>query len=200
MRVSMQMLKLVVAAALVTTAVPAFGQSDAKKSDDEKAMEAMMAAAAPGEQHKLLGGFAGRWNLTTKIWTAPGQPATESSGVSEVTSVLEGRFVQESFKGELMGMPFMGLGLSGYDNVTKKFQSTWVDNMGTGVLIMKGDYDAASKTLTYIGEYANPAGGMTTMKIVQKLIDKDKHVSEFYDKTPDGQVVKIMEITYARAK
>jgi hypothetical protein len=197
MQVPMHMLKLVVAAALVTTAVPAFGQSDAKKADDEKA--AWEAIAKPGEPHRLLGEFAGRWNITTKIWEGPGQP-TETKGVSEVTSVLDGRFIQENFKGNFMGMEFVGLGLSGYDNVTKKFQSTWVDNMGTGILMMKGDYDAASKSLTYLGEYTNPTGALTTMKIVQKVVDRDNHVSEFFDKTPDGKFVKMMEIAYTRAK
>jgi hypothetical protein len=195
------MMKLVVAATLVATGVPAFGQSDAKKAEDDKAMmEAMMRAATPGEPHRLLGEFAGRWNTSMKAWMAPGQPPIESSGVSEVTSILDGRFVQENFKGDFMGMQFTGLGLSGYDNVTKKYQSTWVDNMSTCVIVMKGDYDPASKTFTFFGEYTDPTGKVSTMKIVQRIIDKDKHVSEFYDKTPDGQLVKSMELTYTRAK
>jgi hypothetical protein len=38
------------------------------------------------------------------------------------------------------------------------------------------------------------------MKIVTKLVDKDKHVNEFFDKQPDGQYLKAMEIAYTRAK
>jgi hypothetical protein len=199
MRVSMHMMKLVVAAMLVVT--PAFGQSDAKKAEDDKAMmDAMVKAATPGEPHKLLGEFTGRWNTTVKAWMAPGQPAMESTASAEVTSVLDGRFIQETFKGDFMGMQFTGLGLSGYDNVTKKYQTTWVDNMGTGVILMKGDYDAGSRSFTYFGEYTDPTGRSSTMKIVTKLIDRDKHVNEFFDKLPDGQFVKTMEMVYTRAK
>ena len=32
----------------------------------------------------------------------------------------------------MMGMPFEGIGRTGYDNVTGKYWSTWIDNMSTG--------------------------------------------------------------------
>ncbi len=33
-----------------------------------------------------------------------------------------------------MGMPFEGMGIDGYDNLAKQYVSTWVDNMGTGIM------------------------------------------------------------------
>ena len=43
-------------------------------------MEAMMKAATPGDQHKMLARMVGDWTFTQKFWMAPGQPPGESSG------------------------------------------------------------------------------------------------------------------------
>ncbi len=47
--------------------------------------------------------------------------------------------------GKMMEMPFHGIGTEGYDNVRKKFMASWIDNMGTGILLMEGTYDALRK-------------------------------------------------------
>jgi len=39
-----------------------------------------------------------------------------------------------------MGMPFEGMGLDGYDNASKEYISIWIDNMGTGIMYMKGKW------------------------------------------------------------
>jgi hypothetical protein len=33
-----------------------------------------------------------------------------------------------------MGMPFEGLGYTGYDNVKKQYFGTWIDSMSTGIM------------------------------------------------------------------
>ena len=48
---------------------------------------------------------------------------------------LDGRYIKVDVAGDMPGMgPFTGFGLTGFDNVSKKFVSTWVDNMGTGMM------------------------------------------------------------------
>jgi hypothetical protein len=47
---------------------------------------------------------------------------------------------------------FKGMGMDGYDNVKQKFVSSWGDNMGTGIILLEGDYDPATKTFTYTTE------------------------------------------------
>ena len=46
----------------------------------------------------------------------------------------------------MMGMPFQGMSTMAYDNGKKTFMSTWIDNMGTGILETEGTYDAGTKT------------------------------------------------------
>jgi hypothetical protein len=58
--------------------------------------------------------------------------AFEKHATCTNTMILGGRYQQSMIKGNMMGMPFEGMGLLGYDNAQKLFYSTWVDNMGTG--------------------------------------------------------------------
>jgi hypothetical protein len=176
----------------------AVAQEKAQPMSPDAMMEAYRKATAPGEPHKMLGDFVGSWVVTAKMWMAPGQPPTESTGSAEVTSIFEGRFIQEEFHGSMMGESFTGIGMTGYDNATKKYVSTWTDSMSTNILRTEGAYDATKKAYTYEASYVDPLMGPKTMRIVQRVIDKNNHVSEFYEPGPDGQWVKSMELAYKR--
>ena len=58
---------------------------------------------------------------------------------------LGGRFLEERVQSSFMGQPFSGIGYTGYDNVKKKYVSTWMDNMGTMIMVMEGTPDPAGK-------------------------------------------------------
>jgi hypothetical protein len=46
---------------------------------------------------------------------------------------MDGRFIKLEMEGDMPGMgPFHGFGLYGYDNVSQKYQATWIDNCGRG--------------------------------------------------------------------
>src|SRR5215213_2959322 len=123
---------------LALTAVPAMAQDKPKETAppgmDQAAMEAMMKAISPGENHKHVTRYAGDWTYAGKMWMDPGQPPTESTGTMHGEAILDGRYVQTVWKGNFMGMPFEGRGTNGYDNLSKQYVSTWIDNMGTGIM------------------------------------------------------------------
>src|SRR6266498_4296234 len=117
-----------------------FAQEQPKMSAEEKAqMEAMMKAVSPSEGHKKLAAFVGTWDAKVKMYPMqPGAPVQESTGVSESKWVLGGRWVQETFNGMFMGMPFSGIGYTGYDNIKKQYVGTWMDTMSTSVMTSAG--------------------------------------------------------------
>jgi len=51
------------------------------------------------------------------------------------------------------------MGLDGFDNATKRIPKYWIDNMGTGVMYMKGKWDDDSKSFIYTGNVVNPMTG-----------------------------------------
>ena len=99
--------------------------------------------------------------------------------------------------GKMMEMEFKGMAVEGYDNVKKKFVSTWIDNMGTGIMHLEGTYDADAKTFTYTGEYEPMPGMKTRMREVIKVTDKNHRTFEFFEDR-GGKEVRTMEINYTR--
>ena len=171
-------------------------------------MKQMMELSKLNENHKLLGEFVGNWTYTVKMWMAPGAPPNESKGTAVCKSIMDGRyFVSEntgSFKmpgpdGKMKDMNFKGIATDGYDNVKKKFVSSWVDNMGTGIFLSEGTYDAATKTFTYTGEAEMAPGMKSKMRQTIKVTDKDHRTFEFFDDRGTGET-KNMEINFTRKK
>lgn len=174
---------------------------DAAMSPEAAAeMEAWMKAATPGEHHAHLNYFVGTWNVTVRSYMGGPEPMT-SSGSSTVEWIMDGRFIKDNFKGDFMGSPFQGMGITGYDNLLGHYVGVWMDNMGTGLMTSKGKYDAATKTFTFKAEYADAMnnGKMKKLKEVMKIVSDSEYVFTMYDVSEDGEPKKEMEITYKRS-
>ena len=177
-------------------AAPAAGD---KKSDEmAKMMAEMEKAATPGPEHKALAELAGTWSTSSKMYMDPTKPPVESKGTEEAKVILGGRFVEMNYKGNMMNKPFEGMGVTGYDNIKKKYIMTWMDSMGTAVYVAEGTGDA--KQRTYTGEETGPNGQKRPFRWVVKVDSKDKHTMEMYGLGMDGKEMKQGEITYTRSK
>ncbi len=188
---------------LVGAVAPVLAQEQKSQKDQDEAavMDAMMQASKPGEQHKHLARMVGDWEYTSKMWMGPGQPPEESKGTMHGETVMGGRYIQHHWKGNMMGMPFEGLGTEGYDNATKQFVSSWIDNLGTGIAYSKGSCDDAGKVCTMAGDMPDPMGGGTvTTKMVVTWTDNDHFKNEMFMKDPSGAEMKMMEISASRKK
>lgn len=170
--------------------------------DPGHAWEAAMAkAGAVGPQHELLKGMEGVWDSAGKFWMDPSAPPMETKGQSVQKSIFGGRFIQQDFSSEFMGQPMLGLGLTGYDNLKKKFVGMWCESTGTSIMVTYGTYDAGTKTFTYTGEYDDPmTGSLKKCRYTIKIVDPDKHVMEWFEPGPDGKEMKGFEIVYTRKK
>jgi hypothetical protein len=204
-------LALLVVGLLVSTQVLSQGKEKPTKKEaggqpSEKEMAEMMAKwkqlNALGPQHKELAKSVGRWDTLTRIWMAPNAPPTESKGKSECRLIYGGRYLVSDFKGEMMGEPFEGMAIDGYDNAKKKYVSIWLDSGSTCIVMLTGEADASGKVITYTGKVDDPMTGQKDKPIrsVVRLQSDDKFMFEWYETGPDGKEAKTMEIEYARAK
>jgi hypothetical protein len=134
------------------------------------------------------------------MWMAPGQPPMESSGTMHAETILGGRYVQSTWKGSVMGQPFEGLATEGFDNVSKQYVSSWVDNMATGIMYATGTCENGGKKCTTTSTSSDPmTGGQATTKSVVIWIDDNSFRNEMYMKDPgSGQEFKMMEIVAKR--
>lgn len=108
---------------------------------------------------------------------------------------LNGRFLEEEFQGEMMGKPFRGCSLMGFDNTKQTFNTVWVSDMQTAMFCSEGRGESGNKVITLEGKANCPATGRkdVVMKTVFRLLSQDKHIFEMYDGNN-----KTMEITYTR--
>jgi hypothetical protein len=120
----------------------------------------------------------------------------EESGSATRKVILDGRVMVEELSSSMMGMPFKGQGMHGYDNVTGKHWSTWVDSMSTGLMVSEGTCDAQG-ACTFTGTYNDAVTkGPKTLRMTSRWSNPTTQVFEMYGPGPDGKEMKMMEITY----
>jgi hypothetical protein len=155
----------------------------------------------PGDMHKWLASANGKWEAEVVSWMSPDAPPTPPSKVKVDFKMINNGLYQEStYSGDMMGMRFEGKGLTGYDNARKKFVTSWTDNMGSGILHMEGDWDEASKSISYSGKSTDPISGKQgTFREVHKVVDDKHHTLEMYGShTPGSNEFKMLEIRLAK--
>lgn len=215
-RLSIRLLILAFLVTPVTFPVDLLAQDDApsqkkekkgKKSQKKKKADAapadpllaaMMEANKLGKEHEELQKSVGTWDIDCKFTMMPGQPPLETKGVSKIKSILGGRYLQEDFRCKFMGMPYHGMGTIAYDNLKKKYVTTWKDNMSTGIFLAEGTLDPKTGKVTYLGEKLEPGRDQpTTTKMIHEVVNENKHIFHAYNITPEGEYLT-MELVYNR--
>lgn len=167
----------------------------------EADMQACTLAGMPGDQHKFLAQSAGTWTGTSTMWMAPETPPMTSPSNCTVTSEMDGRYTKHEYRGEIPGMgSFHGMGFCGFDNVSGKFVSTWLDNHSTGIMTGTGELGADGKTLTWTYKYNCPiTKGVATMREIQRHPTNDTMTLEMHGTDPKtGKEFKMMQIDLKR--
>ncbi len=155
----------------------------------------------PGEMHKMMVSWDGTWDAEISSYEKPGAPPQTSTGTTVNKTVLNGMYQESVHTGTMMGMPFEGHGTLAFDNAKKMFVSTWIDNMGSGIMLMEGPWDAASKSITLKGNSYNPALGKNCdFRETFKVVDDNTQQMEMFGPGPDGNEMKMMEIKFTRKK
>ena len=169
-----------------------------KEMDPQAMMEEYKKLGQPGEAHKQLASLAGSWTTKTKEWMEPNKPPMESAGTAEFKVLLDGHYVQQEYTSQMHGQPYNGLGTHGYDNLTKKYVTSWIDSMGTGIFTMDGTASPDGKTITLKGSHPEPGGGVMKHRAVWKFPDANTQTFEMYGTHGHEKEMKVMEITYTR--
>jgi len=171
--------------------------SFAQDANQEAMMKEWQTYMAPGPEHKMLTDMVGEWEGDITMWMDPSQPPQTMKGATKYESVMDGRYIVGKFSGMMMGMPFNGMDITGFDNALKVFQNVWIDNMGTGMMSTEGKYDKSTNTVIYKGKMVTPNGSKVDVRQVLKIIDKDNSTFEMFVDYGAGET-KSMEIKYKR--
>ena len=167
----------------------------------EADMQACMAAGTPGDMHKHLAQGVGEWKCKTTMWMAPDTEPMTSDGTSTVTLVMDGRYAKCDIVGQMPGMgPYNATGIYGFDNVSQKFVSTFIDNHSTGIMNGTGKLSSDGKTLTWNYTFNCPLTKKpAVMREVETMTGENTKTLEAFGTDPkSGKEFKMMSIELTR--
>jgi len=174
-------------------------QEGATKDMQAEAMQAWTEFMTPGEPHAWFSKAVGDWKVTNKYWYSPDSEPEVSEGTATAKMIMGERYLQFTHKGTIMGMPFEGVSIEGYDNSREKYIAIWFDNMGTSITYSEGTFDKENNLLVYEGYMTDPmTKERAWFRQTVKEVDKNRYDFEMYMKSPDGSEFKSMEITFTR--
>jgi hypothetical protein len=158
-------------------------------------MEAWMKLGTPGKEHQQLAAQAGTWKAKGKSYMGPEPTLFEATSERELK--LGGRVLTEHFSGDMMGMPFEGHGMLGYDNARKKWWTTWNDSMSTAVMLAYGGWDEGAKAMVFDSELIDPAGKPLKVRLVSRPVSAGEQQFEYWEER-GGKLTKTMEMTLVK--
>ena len=94
---------------------------------------------APPEM-KQIAMLEGTWDLAIQLRMDPKAPWTETKAVSVNKLILDGCAMEQTFTGEMLGMPFAGINFTCYSRGLGKWQNSWIDNLAGAISLYEGDF------------------------------------------------------------
>ncbi|MBS1509624.1 MAG: DUF1579 domain-containing protein [Bacteroidetes bacterium] len=169
---------------------------------DSVAMQkAFDAFKTPGPMQKWMEKTNGTWDAEVSQWMNPKAPPVIVKAANTQISAMGGRYVIGKYSSTMMGKPFDGMSVMGYDNAKKVYVSNWIDNSGTGMTRMMGTYDEPTKTLNLKGTQTDPLTGKDAdIREEMTLLDDNTYNLVIYGTGADGKEMKFMEGTFKRRK
>jgi hypothetical protein len=164
----------------------------------QEVMEIYRKVGTPGAPHKLLARLEGSWITRTRGWMEPDKPPMESTGTCEQKLILDGHYLRQEYEGDMMGVPFSGINILGYNNHTKKYESVWIDSMSTAIFYFVGTASKDGRTITQECSYDDPVRGPSVWRSVTKIKDDNTQEFEMFIKPKRGKEEKMMEMTVTR--
>jgi hypothetical protein len=152
--------------------------------------------------HRVLDALVGRWAQSARIWTVPGEEPAETTGTVEYRWILDGRFLEGVFTGEVMGQPFEGRDITGYDRMRGEYFNVWVDNMSTEMMLSRGRYESATRSIIMTGTADDPMTGRRDQpfRSVLRVLADDETVFRVYSPGPGGEETKTLEVSALRLR
>ena len=166
---------------------------------ENKAKPAEVPVDAPGPVHKQMESLAGNWDVEVTFFLN----GKENKGKAQCEArwILDGRFLQQDYKSNLMGKPYNVIQLLGYDNQKKKTIEIKMDNLNTGVMHNEGSISKDGKTISNEGEYPDRmTNKMTKLRTVTTIVDQDHYTLEWFKPGADGKEEKVVSMTHTRRK
>ena len=137
--------------------------------------------------HQFLRGLTGTWTARVSL-------GSEVSGGTWTTrSGPGGRWVVSDFSGELLGKPYEGHEVLGYDSASDTFIAIWVDSFARQPWTLSGRLDEAKGRMTWTRSARNREGRAYTATTLVEYVGEDHMIATSYEE--DGESIgMVMEL------
>ncbi len=166
------------------TATVSLADHDEESPGQEAQAEVGMPAMGPPPEMKELEAMNGEYSVKFFYKMDPmSEEWLETEATAVLSTVVGGGAQQLVFEGNMMGMPFSGIGLTSYDRHTTKWQTTWVDSMGARISMYTGDFKDGKLVVT--GADPGPEGMMVHSRLTNYNMT-DQGFDWTYEMSTDG--------------
>ncbi len=169
-------------------------------SQDKKPAAGSRWADEPGPAHRELARRAGEYDTVARFRQKPGDAAEESKGTARITAAVDGRFLLEEYAGSLRGRPVKGVRLTGYNNRSGRYETSWTWSLATSIMPMTGTSKDGGKTIEWSDDSPDDKGAKSPFHMTTRYLDDDRFVVELTNRSPDGKDGPSLAITYTRKK
>ncbi|NJN14216.1 MAG: DUF1579 domain-containing protein [Planctomycetes bacterium] len=168
--------------------------------DPGEMMALMKKYGSPGKYHEALGYFVGKWNATLEA-NMGGGLGPMGAFTEEIRWLMPGRWIVGEGKGNMMGMPYQGFQMMGYDNFKKKYVAMYVNGMETAMRTSEGVIcDPTGKVIVTYGPMDEYLTGEhdKAVKYVWRIVDKDHFSLEITDLGIGENGMVVLKMDYER--
>jgi len=148
---------------------------------------------------QALDQLVGKWKVVISYFNSKGQETVTSKGEEDISWKLDGHAISRNYTVPRDTGMYRANGWLTYNDVEKKYQGVWLDNVSTtGLSTVTGQWDSANRTFSFVIESMDKNGAIRKLKVLEKILDDETRVVTTYRLDGDG-VVKILEARYQRA-
>ena len=147
---------------------------------------------------QMISKYTGDWKAEYTMWmdTSSASMTYELSVHSDM--IMNNLFLTSHFTGNVMGMNYEGINTIGFDSQKGIFQSTWIDNMNSGISYLEGKAGGDGKSIEFRGTVFDAISGKDVpVKQVITLVD-DMHEKIEMITMVGGKEMKTLEINLVK--
>ena len=123
-------------------------------------MSEMMRLGTPSRGTSTWSPWLARGTWSPRMWMGPGRAEQSPKATHpRAPGSSADASCARSDQGEMEGMPFNGLGYTGFDNYKQQFVGTWMDSWSTGYMAReRPSVQGRARAITTSGQWEGPMG------------------------------------------
>lgn len=151
----------------------------------------------PGEHHAHLKLMAGTWDVKSKMHMGPSK-VVEGTYVEVATLQPGGFWLISNIDGKIMGMPFHGHAVLGYEAHKKQYTGVWVDSFASVMVHSSGHCKKNGKLNVMTGKGYDPMQKRNvTMRQITEIKDANTKIFKMFMVEGKKEILT-MEAVYKR--